>query len=109
MTTLTRLSEILSKLNEDERRTVLFIAERVFMGRERYAPMNLATDKRDFAHEAAEESADHPVYVAMLAACDANLRYVLERERAKSEPMISRAVLDMYPDRSRDDDEWPEP
>ena len=58
--------EILEQLNPDERAVVLgaslMLARRMLTGRQRYAPLDLATDKRDWLAEAAEEACDGLAY-----------------------------------------------
>ena len=60
------LDSILEQLNEDERAVVLgaslMIARRILTGRKRYAPLDLATDRRNWLAEAAEEAADGLAY-----------------------------------------------
>ena len=62
------LCEILEALNEDERAVVMDVAvglaERMRTGRERYAPLKLATDRRDWVREAREEMLDGAAYLA---------------------------------------------
>lgn len=63
------LTAIMESLNDDERNVVLDvalgIARRMFTGRQRYAPLDLATDRRDWTTEAAEEALDGAAYLAM--------------------------------------------
>lgn len=63
------LTAILENLNDDERNVVLDVAlglaRRMFTGRQRYAPLNLATDRRDWVSEATEEMLDGAAYLAM--------------------------------------------
>lgn len=63
------LERILDDLNDDERavvlKTSLAIARRIHSGRTRYAPLDLATDKRDWLNETSEELADGLSYIAM--------------------------------------------
>jgi len=62
------LVDLLAELNEDERAVVLDVAvglaERMRTGRQRYAPLDLATDRRDFVREAWEEAVDGAAYLA---------------------------------------------
>lgn len=66
--TIDALEAILDALNDDERQVVLDVAiglaERMRTGRERYAPLDLATDKRDWVREAREEMLDGAAYLA---------------------------------------------
>lgn len=63
------LTAIVDQLNDDERAvvfdTALSIARRILTGRQRYAPLDLATDKRDWLAETNEELADGLAYIAM--------------------------------------------
>jgi hypothetical protein len=63
------LTAILENLNDDERNVVLDVAlglaRRMFTGRQRYAPLDLATDRRDWVGEATEEMLDGAAYLAM--------------------------------------------
>jgi hypothetical protein len=63
------LDAILDQCNEDERAvivdTALAIARRMLTGRQRYAPLDLATDRRDWLAETSEELADGLAYVQM--------------------------------------------
>ena len=58
------LNDAISKLGEDELRLLTLIAERLVTGRKTYGALDIAADKRDWAHEALEEAADGLVYVA---------------------------------------------
>lgn len=61
------LMQILDQLNADERAVVLgasvMLARRIRSGRERYAPLNLANDGRDWEKEALEELVDGAAYL----------------------------------------------
>ncbi len=65
MTNADKVTALLSELNEDEQAVVLRITERMVAGRARYAPLDLATDRRDWTREAEEEAWDLVAYVAM--------------------------------------------
>lgn len=53
------------QIGADERRVVLFIAERLLRGqRDHYGKLRLADDPRNWEIEAAEEYADASVYLA---------------------------------------------
>lgn len=58
---------ILDELNADERAVVLgasvMLARRIRSGRERYAPLDLANDGRDWEKEALEELVDGAAYL----------------------------------------------
>lgn len=68
MSDLDALEAILAGLNEDERAVVLDVAiglaQRMATGRQRYAPLDLASDKRDWVREAREEMLDGAAYLA---------------------------------------------
>ena len=63
------LVAILDRLNDDEQQVVLdvalVIARRMMTGRERYAPLDLALDRRDWTAEAFEEAVDGAAYLSM--------------------------------------------
>jgi hypothetical protein len=63
------LTAIMEGLNDDERNVVLDVAlglaRRMYTGRQRYAPLDLATDRRDWVSEATEEMLDGAAYLAM--------------------------------------------
>lgn len=66
------------RLSEDEQKFVRYILDRVLIvGRRSYSPWVAANDTRDMKREAADEAADHVVYVAM----DAVMRAVRKRDR----------------------------
>lgn len=58
-----RLDELLDSFEKYEIGAVLFLAERLAMGRRTYGPLN-PFDGRDWLKEAAEERADMLVYEA---------------------------------------------
>lgn len=68
MSDLDALEAILDGLNDDERAVVLDVAiglaQRMATGRKRYAPLDLASDKRDWVREAREEMLDGAAYLA---------------------------------------------
>ena len=51
-------------LGPDESRVVEAVAARLRMGARQYGPLDLATDRRDWRHEAAEEALDLAAYLA---------------------------------------------
>ncbi len=63
------LASIHAQLNDDERAVlalaILPLARRLLSGRTRYAPLDIATDTRDFLKEAMEETVDNALYLAM--------------------------------------------
>lgn len=59
-----RLTELVFELGFDEMRVLILVAERLRVGQQHYGRFDLATDRRDFAHEALEEIADALVYAA---------------------------------------------
>lgn len=61
---LARLAEIAARLGHDERELLLLIAQRLKVGRQRYGELHLATDHRDFGHEALAEMLDFSCYVS---------------------------------------------
>jgi hypothetical protein len=58
------LLTVVKRLGPDEVALLALIAERLLLGRRRYGELHLATDRRDFQHEALEEAADLAVYAA---------------------------------------------
>lgn len=58
------LVDIYRACNVDERTVLLTIARRLMVGRRQYGALDLATDRRNFRHEAAEEAFDGCVYLA---------------------------------------------
>lgn len=65
MTPMERLHAVASELGVDELAVLCLVAERLRLGRERYGPLQVATDRRDFGVEALEEVADGLVYAAV--------------------------------------------
>lgn len=60
------LAELIADAGPDERRVALFILRRlVGLGQGTYGRVELATDRRDFREERAQEMADLLVYDAM--------------------------------------------
>jgi hypothetical protein len=66
-TVIDELTRLAQKLNPDEQRVLLEVARRLKMGRRVYGKLDLATDRRDFQKELAEEMTDAAVYGACLA------------------------------------------
>jgi hypothetical protein len=65
MTPLNEITSLLEPASPDELHVALLIVRRLMgKGRKNYGPMMLATDKRDFGHEGAEEACDALVYWA---------------------------------------------
>jgi hypothetical protein len=60
-----RLGACAIGLNDDELAVLCVVAERLAKGRAAYAPLNLATDRRNFLAEASEEAIDAALYIAM--------------------------------------------
>ncbi len=58
------LDAVLDTLDTDELRVLTAIATRLQRGAQIYGPLNLETDKRDFATEGHEELRDYLVYFA---------------------------------------------
>ena len=71
-------------LGFDELRVVDKLVSRLIAGREQYGELDIASDKRDFQTEAAEELQDATVYmmITMIARDDAR-RAQLERDAAR--------------------------
>ncbi len=65
MTPRDRILAALDALGSDECEVVALVAERLVAGRAVYGPLQLATDRRDFRHEALLELADGCAYLAM--------------------------------------------
>jgi hypothetical protein len=61
---LAGLLAIATKLDTDERAVLQLVAERLLTGQHRYGRFDVATDRRDFRHEAVEEVADALVCAA---------------------------------------------
>ncbi len=60
-----RILASLAALGDDEAEVLALVAERLVAGRAVYGPLQLATDRRDFRHEALLELADGCAYLAM--------------------------------------------
>lgn len=69
MTTAEQLTEILPKLGPDEQRVLLRIAERLVLGCAQYGQLNIASDRRNWTEEAAQEALDLSVYLAIRTVC----------------------------------------
>jgi hypothetical protein len=61
------LVDAFEPLSGDQLDVVGWVIERLAIGNERYGPLDLASDQRDFARERNEEIADALVYQACLA------------------------------------------
>jgi hypothetical protein len=72
--TLADLTARAANLEPDALRVLCRIAERLAMGRHQYGPLQLATDRRDWREEAAQELLDGCVYLAALALDDDSRR-----------------------------------
>lgn len=59
-----RISYIMAELNLDELRVVEYVSEGLMTGRTRIGPLDLASDKRDWAEERDQEARDLLVYAA---------------------------------------------
>lgn len=59
-----QLLDVCAELGTEELRVLVLVAERLRVGQRRYGRFDLATDRRDFHHEALEEVADALVYAA---------------------------------------------
>ena len=70
----TRLIDTICKLNRDEMRVLLEIAERLLHGQRQYGPLELARDRRDWKREAHEEFLDAAVYLAIRTTTQRGLR-----------------------------------
>lgn len=57
----------LSRLNTDEVESIDYLTDKLIAGREKHGPLDLATDKRDWGKEIAEELADVEHYRAFAA------------------------------------------
>jgi hypothetical protein len=64
VTTRERILAALDRLGADELEVLAIVSERLVMGRSQYGELQLATDRRDFRHEALLELADGCVYLA---------------------------------------------
>jgi len=59
-----RILASLSELGPDEAEVLAIVAERLVTGRKAYSELQIATDRRDFQHEALLELADGCAYLA---------------------------------------------
>lgn len=59
------ISALLSRCSPDERRVVRTILRRIDRARPTYGPLDIATDRRDWARERRQEMADWLVYDAL--------------------------------------------
>lgn len=59
------LETVWARLGDDERRVLMAIAARLVRGAEQYGRLDVATDRRDWVHEAHEEFLDGCVYLAI--------------------------------------------
>lgn len=59
------IEQIFQRLNIDEQTVLLELARRLEQGRTTYAPLNMATDKRDMVEEAHQEFLDGAIYLAV--------------------------------------------
>lgn len=64
---VSELIEVADGLDEDEVNVLLTIAHRLAMGQQRYGPLVILRDRRDWAKEASEELLDGCVYLAIKA------------------------------------------
>ena len=67
ITSADKIVALLSHLNADESEVLLRITARLVLGRQQYGGLNIDTDRRDWAEQAAEEAFDGSVYHAILA------------------------------------------
>jgi hypothetical protein len=58
------LASVSQPLGRVDAAVLIIVTERISMGRRRYGELRLATDRRDFQHEALDEAADLAVYAA---------------------------------------------
>jgi hypothetical protein len=58
------LLDVVAELGTDERRVLLALARRLLAGHGTYGRLDVATDRRDWRSEAAEELLDGCVYLA---------------------------------------------
>jgi hypothetical protein len=72
--TLARLMEDASDLEPDALRVVALIAARLRRARQQYGALDLATDRRNFAHEESEEMLDALAYRTMRALQEADAK-----------------------------------
>jgi hypothetical protein len=61
---------VISTLGRDERRVLLVLAKRLHAGQEAYGRLDVASDRRDWRRERAEELADALVYGAIAEVAD---------------------------------------
>lgn len=61
------MSEVWDKLGDDERKTILYLANRLLTGQMQYGKIDLANDKRDWSTERKAEIGDLLVYSAFEA------------------------------------------
>lgn len=57
-----QIADVVKGLNDDEKRVLCWLAQRIAAGRREYGPLDLATDSRDWRSEQAFELADWVVY-----------------------------------------------
>ncbi len=62
-----RLDATCAELGDDEIRVIAFLARRLLEGQRAYGLLDLATDRRDWKQERAQELADALVYTAFEA------------------------------------------
>ncbi len=67
MTSSDKIVALLNHLNADETEVLLRITQRLVLGRQQYGALDISTDKRNWAEQAAEEAFDGSVYHAILA------------------------------------------
>ncbi len=65
VTASSELLEVVSELGDDERRVLLVLARRLLAGQGTYGRLDIATDRRDWRKERAEELSDLLVYDAI--------------------------------------------
>jgi hypothetical protein len=58
------LAAVAGRLSDDELHVLLTIAVRAWVGQSNYGCLQLASDRRDFRHEALEEACDATFYLA---------------------------------------------
>jgi hypothetical protein len=80
-TTRERLLAAVADLGSDELEAVALVAERLVAGAGHYGRLDLATDRRDFRHEASEELLDGIAYAAMDALRARRSGSLIERAR----------------------------
>lgn len=84
-------ASLLPRLSHDELRVLDVIGRRIIeVGRESYAPLDLARDERDWGREAAEEIADTLFYLACRDVAASDRR--LERLRCEAHDEIHARV-----------------